>query len=131
MKKYMQLADALKSKIEQGELAPGSRLPSIRAICQQYQFSKNTVIRALNELEDQMLVQAKTRQGFIALNDELAENNWFLGDRLLQPDITAVVGLSFARHIFPKLIADDEIPQLQNLTVRCETLTAFKASIID
>ena len=65
MKKYMQLADALKSKIEQGELAPGSRLPSIRAICQQYQFSKNTVIRALNELEDQMLVQAKTRQGFI------------------------------------------------------------------
>lgn len=64
MKKYSQLVQQLQSKIEEGELIPGSRLPSIRLLSQQYLLSKNTVIRALTELENLKLLQAKPRHGF-------------------------------------------------------------------
>lgn len=65
MKRYLQLAKEIYKNIEKGELDPGSRLPSIRTLSQQYQLSKNTVIRALRELEDQKLIQANPRQGFV------------------------------------------------------------------
>lgn len=64
MNKYSQLVQQLKKRIEKGELTPGSRLPSIRLLSEQYQLSKNTIIRALTELENLKLLQAKPRQGF-------------------------------------------------------------------
>lgn len=67
MKRYQYLCQELCQRIEQGELPPGSKLPSIRALCQQYQLSKNTVIRALTDLEDNGLIQARQRQGFVVL----------------------------------------------------------------
>ena len=67
MKRYEQLVQQLQSRIEQGELPPGSRLASIRTLSQQYQLSKNTVIRALTELESLKFLQAKPRHGFFVL----------------------------------------------------------------
>lgn len=64
MKRYQQLAQTLQQRIENGEFQPGSHLPSIRALSQQYQLSKNTVIHALNQLEEQALIQPQPRQGF-------------------------------------------------------------------
>jgi len=64
MKKYEHLVQKLQLRIEQGDLPPGSRLPSIRALSQQYQLSKNTIIRALTELENLKQLQVKDRQGF-------------------------------------------------------------------
>lgn len=64
MKRYQQLAHTLCQRIEQHEFQPGSLLPSIRVLSQQYQLSKNTVIHALSELEHNGLIQAQPRQGF-------------------------------------------------------------------
>ena len=84
------------------------------------------------QIEDRLQrLLRQTRQGFIALDKELANKDWFIDQCMLQPDITTAVGFSFVRHIFPQLIADNEMPQLQNLTARCETLAAFKSSAID
>ena len=65
MKRYLTLAKQLQQRIELGEIHPGTRIPSIRALSQQHNLSKNTVIRALSELEDQQLIEARPRQGFI------------------------------------------------------------------
>jgi len=64
MKLYQQLAETLQRRIEKGEFQPGSHLPSIRALSQQYQLSRNTVIHALNLLEELALIQPQPRQGF-------------------------------------------------------------------
>lgn len=65
MKRYQILAAQLQSRIDKGDLLPGARLPSIRTLSQQHQLSKNTVIRALTELENQQLIQSQPRQGFV------------------------------------------------------------------
>lgn len=65
MKLYEKLCHILQERIARGELPPGSLLPSIRSLSQQYQLSKNTVIRALTELEDLNQVIAQPRQGFL------------------------------------------------------------------
>lgn len=72
-----------------------------------------------------------TRQGFVSLDRELGGRAWFVGDRMLQPDITAAVGLSFVRRVHPGLIGDGDLPALAQLTERCEALPAFQAAWID
>lgn len=64
MKKYLLLVQQLSSRIENGDLSPGTRLPSIRALSLQYQLSKNTIIKGLTELEQSQLIYAKPRLGF-------------------------------------------------------------------
>ncbi|MCV6589160.1 MAG: PLP-dependent aminotransferase family protein [Marinobacterium sp.] len=64
MKRYQQLSHKLRLRIERGEFHPGSLLPSIRALSQQYQLSRNTVIHALALLEEGGLIQSRPRQGF-------------------------------------------------------------------
>jgi len=73
----------------------------------------------------------QTGQGFEALDKELANREWFIEDRLMQPDITAVVGVTFVRHIFPELMQQIRMPRLSALTKRCEALPAFQARPID
>ena len=61
---YQKLANTLRSQIETGLLTAGSKLPSIRALCLQHQVAKNTVIHALQRLEQLGYVEARARQGY-------------------------------------------------------------------
>jgi len=70
--------------------------------------------------------QRQTVQGFVALEAELDGRDWFMNDKMMQPDITCAVGVSFIRHIFPGLLDDKDIPALSDLTARCEALPAFE-----
>jgi DNA-binding GntR family transcriptional regulator len=53
---YRQLAAIIRSQVESGELAPGSRLPSITALAAQYGVAQITVQKALALLKDEGLV---------------------------------------------------------------------------
>jgi DNA-binding GntR family transcriptional regulator len=59
---YLQLAEILAGKIASGELAPGSRVPSITDLMGTYDVGKNTAIRATQVLRERGLV--KTRPGW-------------------------------------------------------------------
>jgi DNA-binding transcriptional regulator YhcF (GntR family) len=48
---YEQLRDAVRAKIERGTLAPGDRLPPVRAAAVDLGLAPNTVARAYRELE--------------------------------------------------------------------------------
>ena len=61
---YQKLANILGKQIDAGLLSPGSKLPSIRALCTQHNVAKNTVIHALQQLERFGLVQASARRGY-------------------------------------------------------------------
>jgi molybdate-binding protein len=61
--RYQQLADELATMIRRGVLAPGSRLPTMRASAADRGLDVNTVNRAYQCLAQQGLVESHARQG--------------------------------------------------------------------
>jgi GntR family transcriptional regulator len=64
---YRQIADELRVTIENGELAPGSQLPTEGELMRQYEASRNTVRDAIKQLTTRGLVEPRPGQGtFVA-----------------------------------------------------------------
>lgn len=59
--KYDQIATDLRGRIVRGELAPGSALPSERELTERWAVSRSTVVKALDQLRLEGLIE--TRQG--------------------------------------------------------------------
>jgi GntR family transcriptional regulator len=53
---YVQVADHIAARIEDGELAPGTRLPPERELASEYEVAYNTVRRSMDVLRDRGLV---------------------------------------------------------------------------
>ena len=65
-------------------------------------------------------------KAYAALESEMAQQSaWFGGSRMMQPDVTVVVGWRFARSVVPEIVADTEFPRLAAHSARAETLPAF------
>jgi DNA-binding transcriptional regulator YhcF (GntR family) len=61
------LGAALRRKIDAGSLAPGERLPPVRALADQLDLSPNTVAKAYRALEREGLLVTRGRHGtFVA-----------------------------------------------------------------
>ena len=61
------LAGAVASRIHRGTLAPGERLPTVRALAAELGLATNTVAKAYRRLEDDGLVEGRGRSGtFVA-----------------------------------------------------------------
>ena len=71
------------------------------------------------------------RQGFEMLEEKLAGQRYFDGNRLQQTDITCSVGFGFVNHIFPGTLPKGDFPALAGLVKHCEALTAFVNASID
>ncbi len=61
---YQSLAQHISQKIEQGELAVGQRLSSLREFAKQHQVSLNTAKSSYELLEAQGLIYVKTKAGY-------------------------------------------------------------------
>ncbi|KEA63219.1 Transcriptional regulator, GntR family domain [Marinobacterium lacunae] len=66
MKLYEGLADYLRQRIEQGFVAGGERMPSIRALSREHGVSITTVQEAYRQLEDAGLVESRPKSGYFA-----------------------------------------------------------------
>jgi len=62
--RYEQLADLILGTIDNGTLAPGMRLPSVRTISEQHGISISTVLQAYRLLEDRGVLVARPQSGF-------------------------------------------------------------------
>lgn len=62
--RYEQLAQFIVGMIENGTLASGMRLPSVRAVGKQHHMSISTVLQAYRLLEERGLVTARAQSGF-------------------------------------------------------------------
>src|SRR5580698_5762269 len=60
---YQQIADDLRSKIETGELAPGSQLPTEIELRERYEASRNTIRDAIKRLTSLGLIETRPGQG--------------------------------------------------------------------
>jgi putative molybdopterin biosynthesis protein len=71
---YQQIVEAIRQDILSGELKPGSRLPAIRKMAEQWQCNTGTILRAYQELARLGLVVSHVGQGTKAV-DRLPEQN--------------------------------------------------------
>ena len=68
---FEQIRSQVVELIRRGELAPGSRLPTVRRLAGDLGVAPNTVARAYRELEQADLIETRGRHGtFVAHRDE-------------------------------------------------------------
>ena len=60
---FQQIVDQVHFAISAGELLPGERLPSIRAVATELGIAPNTVAKAYRQLEFRGLITAHDRSG--------------------------------------------------------------------
>ncbi len=60
---YQQIANEIRAQVERGELAPGDRLPPIRALAQQLGVNRDTVSTAYEQLAAEGVVDARVGRG--------------------------------------------------------------------
>lgn len=60
---YLQISDDLRRRIDSGEVQPGERLPSHKALAGRYRTTATTVSKALGVLADEGLVRAHSTLG--------------------------------------------------------------------
>lgn len=64
MYRYETLENELREQLKNGRYRHGERLPSVRALCEQYNVSKATVLHALHRLESDQWVMAQPKSGY-------------------------------------------------------------------
>ncbi|GII89666.1 GntR family transcriptional regulator [Sphaerisporangium siamense] len=62
---YLRIADELRRRIRTGELVPGDKAPSTRALARDFQVAAATAVRALAVLKDEGLLEARPRSGTV------------------------------------------------------------------
>lgn len=67
--KYMQIIDDVKEQLATGVLYAGCKLPSVRQFSDQFSCSKNTVIRAYSQLEQEHIIYAIPKSGYYVVNE--------------------------------------------------------------
>jgi len=60
---YSKIAETLRRRVTTGEYAPGTALPSEAALCEEFGVVRNTVRRALAELEQEGLIETSPGRG--------------------------------------------------------------------
>lgn len=66
---YKGILEWIKQQVEDEKLKAGDKLPSIRMIAEHFQCSKNTVAKALVELQNQHIVYSKPKSGYYIIDD--------------------------------------------------------------
>ena len=70
---YLQLIDMIKLQIISGQLQPGEKLPSVRALAAQLAINPNTIQRAYNELEGEGYIYSVPGKGSFAAGNPGAD----------------------------------------------------------
>jgi DNA-binding transcriptional MocR family regulator len=65
MKKYDQVIERVSTLIEQGTIADGQKVPSVRAMARQMRFGTMTVLEAYRRLEADGIIESRPRSGFV------------------------------------------------------------------
>ncbi len=61
---YRQLSDQIRRVVLRGQLAPGDRLPSVRALAARLVINPNTVARAYGELARDGVIESRQGKGY-------------------------------------------------------------------
>lgn len=104
---FQQICEQVSTRIENGELAVGERLPSVRGLATELGIAPNTVAKAYTALERAGLVEAAGRSGTrVAANTD--------GPR----SAAAAAAAQFAERVRPLGISHDEVLSIVGAALR-------------
>ncbi|MFC5591484.1 PLP-dependent aminotransferase family protein [Sporosarcina soli] len=83
---HLQITTYMKKKIMNGEWTIGTKIPSQRALAQQFEVNRSTIVTALEELAADGLIESKVGSGTSVVN-----NTWSLLASTPPPDWTSYV----------------------------------------
>ncbi|MQA96008.1 MAG: GntR family transcriptional regulator [Streptosporangiales bacterium] len=66
---YLRIAEALRARIVSGDLKPGDKLPSEKAVCAEFGVARGTAREALKKLENDGLVDTVPAVGRVVRSD--------------------------------------------------------------
>jgi DNA-binding GntR family transcriptional regulator len=125
--KYEQIADHLRSRITEGDYGPGDLLPSGRDLCEQFDVSRATVIKAMDVLRNDGAVVARQGAGFTVVDTPMARP---AGRRVPGPRATG--GKPFKRLGKPTMERPPEhIAQSLRLDGDCRALRRARLVLLD
>ena len=83
---YSQLEQQLRERINNGQFAPMSKLPSVREMCKLHQVSKSTVLTAYANLIAENLIVAKAKSGYFVCQTTEQSSLYLKQPGMSQPD---------------------------------------------
>jgi DNA-binding transcriptional MocR family regulator len=105
--KYTKIMDVIQERMSSGKLGTGNKLPSIRQLSEQFNCSKNTIIRAFNELEKQHFIYSVPKSGYYVVNKSQSTKSDSIKNKIdflsAGPDKVAMPYLDF-QHCLNKAI---------------------------
>ena len=102
---FEQLRRQLADRISGGELLPGTKLPTVRALAAELGIAANTVARTYRELEATGLLRTAGRSGTFVAEPELGEAELATARRLTRDLIDQLRLLGVAPERITKLVA--------------------------
>lgn len=66
---YEEIIEVINHRVAQGLLGTGSKLPSIRTLSDELSCSKNSVIKAYQEMENRHLIYSVPKSGYYVVED--------------------------------------------------------------
>jgi DNA-binding GntR family transcriptional regulator len=72
--KYVQVADDIQTRIQRGQMQPGSRLPGERELADQYRIANGTARRVIQELRDRGIAQTVPSKGTFIVEPPASES---------------------------------------------------------
>ena len=67
---YRQVADAIRARIESGEIPPGRRIPSLVELEAEFEVARDTLRKAIQVLKDEKLVETVPGLGVFVVERE-------------------------------------------------------------
>ncbi|WP_434510274.1 GntR family transcriptional regulator [Desulfitobacterium sp. AusDCA] len=107
---YEQVLQQIRYAVARGEVALGTKLPSVRELAQQLRINPNTVMRAYQELDRDHLTETRRGQGTFITSDQdrVKEIRRSLAGEALQEFIRSMKELGIDRQIALSLIEEGD-----------------------
>jgi DNA-binding transcriptional regulator YhcF (GntR family) len=68
---FAQIRETVRNQVDTGELAPGTRMPTVRQLAGELGVAVNTVARAYRELEALHVIETRGRAGSFVSGDQV------------------------------------------------------------
>ncbi|MCD9021420.1 GntR family transcriptional regulator [Cohnella silvisoli] len=103
---YEQVLDQVRSSIAKGEIALGSKIPSVREMAQALKINPNTVMRAYQELERDQLTETRRGQGTYITTDSarVEQIRYRAAEQAIQEFLGKMASFGFDAQAIEKLL---------------------------
>lgn len=106
---YLQVIDLIQKQMIKGEILPGEKLPSTRALAVEYEVNPNTAARIYKEMETMGLCYTERGLGTFMTEDKnvVKQMKSEMADKLTREFVREMAALGFTAHDMKQAIEEE------------------------